>query len=68
MVYGALIGDWGEAFILGVLLVLCLALLLSLVVGYQYIGLEKIIDDEIAHRTKTYKYHPGHFRVDEMGA
>lgn len=57
---------WGDAFTLSGLLVACFALLLAVVAIYQYLGFERLIDDEIAARSGNYRYHPGHFGLDDM--
>lgn len=59
---------WGDAFTLSGLLVACFALLLAVIAIYQYLGFERLIDDEIAARSGNYKYHPGHFGIDDMNA
>ena len=57
---------WGDAFTLSSLLVACFALLLAVVAIYQYLGFEKLIDDEITARSGDYTYHPGHFGMGEI--
>jgi hypothetical protein len=60
--------SWGDAFTFSGLLVACFALLLAVIAIYQYLGFEKLIDDEIAARAGSYRYHPGHLGVDEIVA
>lgn len=59
---------WGDAFTLSGLLVACFALMLAIIAIYQYLGFERLIDDEIASRSGTYKYHPGHFGLNDINA
>lgn len=50
ILYGVLTQDWGSAFTLCALIVACFASFLALFSAYQYLGLERLVDDDITSR------------------
>lgn len=64
--YAVPTSEWGDAFTLSALLVACFTLLLTVAAISQYLGFERLIDDEIAARSGNYRYHPGHFGLQDM--
>ena len=56
VVYGYFREDWAGSFSLGALVAAWVTLVLGTFAAWEYLGLEKLLDDEIESRTGIWRY------------